>query len=136
MANELSTAPAPTRHPYPSRNKLEARSVMISYFEAARELDVRWTGSLQFLPPTPMLRTERDCFVARQIATTEVDLFIRYAREIAVSNRLNFRLLLDYYDMLLAAGVNLQKDSSTFCTYLSPRTLKRCAFAEVQAQRS
>lgn len=41
---------------------------MISYLQAARELDARWTGSLQFLPPTPVLRSDHDCAIARQIA--------------------------------------------------------------------
>ena len=78
---------------------------MISYLQAARELDARWTGSLQFLPPTPCLRSADDCMVARQIATTEIDLFNRYAREIAAANGLNLRRLIDLYDMLLSTGL-------------------------------
>ena len=78
---------------------------MISYLQAARELDARWTGSLQFLPPTPTLRNEHDCIVARQIAATEGDLFNRYAREIAAANGLKFGLLIDLYDMLLSTGL-------------------------------
>ena len=77
---------------------------MISYMEAARELDARWTGSLQLLPPTPILRSVGDCLVARQIATTEIDLFNRYAKEIAVENGLKLGLLVDLYDMLLSTG--------------------------------
>ena len=77
---------------------------MISYLQAARELDARWTGSLQFLPPTPCLRSADDCMVARQIATTEIDLFNRYAREIAAENGLKFSLLIDLHDMLLITG--------------------------------
>lgn len=80
---------------------------MISYVQAARELDARWTGSLQFLPPTPTLRNENDCIVARQIASTEVDLFNRYAREIAAANGLDLGLLVDLYDMLLSTGLIL-----------------------------
>ena len=78
---------------------------MISYMQAARELDARWTGSLQFLPPTPCLRSAADCAVARQIATTEIDLFNRYAREIATENRLKLGLLVDLYHMLLSNGL-------------------------------
>ena len=78
---------------------------MISYWQAARELDARWTGSLQFLPPTPALANENDCIVARQIASTEVDLFNRYARDIAVANGLKLGLLVDLYDMLLSTGL-------------------------------
>lgn len=77
---------------------------MISYLQAARELDARWTGSLQFLPPTPRLRSVGDCLVARQIATTEIDLFNRYAKEIAAENGLKLGLLVDLYDMLLSTG--------------------------------
>lgn len=77
---------------------------MISYLQAARELDARWTGSLQFLPPTPCLRSADDCMVARQIATTEIDLFNRYAREIAAENGLKFSLLIDLHNMLLITG--------------------------------
>lgn len=77
---------------------------MISYLQAARELDARWTGSLQFLPPTPILRSEHDCLVARQIAAFEVDLFNRYAREIAAANGLKLGLLVDLRDMLLITG--------------------------------
>lgn len=78
---------------------------MISYLRAARELDARWTGSLQFLPPTPRSRSARDCAVARQIAATEIDLFSRYAREIAAANGLKLGLLVDLYDMLLSTGL-------------------------------
>jgi len=78
---------------------------MISYWQAARELDARWTGSLQFLPPTPKLRNEQDCIVARQIATTEIDLFNRYAKEIATVNGLKLGLLVDLYDMMLSTGL-------------------------------
>ena len=77
---------------------------MISYLQAARELDARWTGSLQFLPPTPSLRSAGDCMVARQIATTEIDLFNRYAREIAAEHGLKLGLLVDLHDMLLITG--------------------------------
>lgn len=77
---------------------------MISYFQAARELDARWTGSLQFLPPTPTLRSEHDCILARQIAVTEIDLFNRYAKEIAAANGLRLGVLVDLYDMLLSTG--------------------------------
>lgn len=77
---------------------------MISYLQAARELDARWTGSLQFLPPTPGLRSAGDCVISRQIAATEIDLFNRYAREIAAANGLRFGLLVDLYDMLLSTG--------------------------------
>lgn len=77
---------------------------MISYLQAARELDARWTGSLQFLPPTPTLRNECDCIAARQIAATEIDIFNRYAMEIAATNGLKLGLLLDLYDMLLSTG--------------------------------
>lgn len=78
---------------------------MISYLQAARELDARWTGSLRFLPPTPTLRNEHDCIVARQIAATEIDLFNRYAKEIAAENGLRLGLLVDLYDMLLSTGL-------------------------------
>ena len=77
---------------------------MISYLQAARELDARWTGSLQFLPPTPTLRNECDCIAARQIAATEIDLFNRYAGEIAAANGLKLDRLLDLYDWLLMTG--------------------------------
>lgn len=79
---------------------------MISYLQAARELDARWTGSLQFLPPTQRLRNEQDCIEARQIAATEIDLFNRYAKEIAAANGLNLGLLVDLYDMILLTGLN------------------------------
>lgn len=78
---------------------------MISYLQAARELDARWTGSLQFLPQTPCLRSAGDCMVARSIAMTEIDLFNRYAKEIAAENGLRLRLLVDLYDMLLSTGL-------------------------------
>lgn len=83
---------------------------MISYWQAARELDARWTGSLQFLPPTPALANEHDCIVARQIASTEVDLFNRYARDIAVANGLKLGLLVDLYDILLSTGLMFADD--------------------------
>jgi hypothetical protein len=79
---------------------------MISYFQAARELDARWTGSLQFLPPTPSLRRAVDCAIARQIAAAEIDLFNRYAREIASANGLKLGILVDLYDMMLLTGLN------------------------------
>lgn len=77
---------------------------MISYLQAVRELDARWTSSLQFLPPTPRLRNEHDCIVARHIAVTEIDLFNRYAGEIAAANGLKLDRLLDLYDWLLLTG--------------------------------
>ncbi len=77
---------------------------MISYLQAARELDTRWADSLQFLPPTPVLRNGHDCDIARQIATTELELFNRYAEEIANNNGLNLDVLIDLYNMLLVTG--------------------------------
>lgn len=98
---------------------------MISYLQAARELDARWTGSLQFLPPTPCLRSARDCLVARQIAATEIDLFNRYAREIAAANGLKLHLLVDLYDMLLSTGLmfsdELDDVQTVWCGPPAPR---------------
>lgn len=88
MAIELNTTPTPNLHAFPLTQTIWERGLaMISYFQAVRELDARWTGSLQFLPPPPTLRNEHDCIVARQIASTEIDLFHRYAREIASARR-------------------------------------------------
>ncbi len=78
---------------------------MISYLQSARELDERWTASLQFLPPTPALRSTHDCITARKIAATELDLFDRYAREIAAENGLKLANLVDLYDLLLITGL-------------------------------
>jgi len=83
---------------------------MISYFQAVRELDARWTGSLQFLPPTPTLRNEHDCIAARQIASTEIDLFHRYSREIAAAHGLKLGLLVDLYDIMLSTGLMLDDE--------------------------
>lgn len=107
MAIELNTTPAPNLHACPLTPTIWKRGlVMISYFQAARELDARWTGSLQFLPPTSRLRNEPDCIIARQIAATEIDLFNRYAKEIATANGLKLGLLIDLYDMIPLTGQN------------------------------
>lgn len=100
---------------------------MMSYLQAARELDARWTGSLQFLPPTPSLRHEQDCIVARQIAATEIDLFKRYAKEIAAENRLTLGLLVDLYDMLLSTGLIFYNDLDEAETVWSQTTKPRHA---------
>lgn len=92
---------------------------MISYVQAARELDARWTGSLQFLPPTPSLRSAADCVIARQVAITEIDLFNRYAKEIAAESGLKLGLLVDLYDILLSTGlmfaIELGEVQSVWC---------------------
>ncbi len=92
---------------------------MISYILAVRELDARWTSSLQFLPHTPMLRSTGDHGVARCIATTEIDLFNRYAKEIAVRNGLKLDLLVDLYDTLLITGQmdTIEDDEDRFRSY-------------------
>lgn len=74
---------------------------MISYLQAAHELDQRWSFSLRFLPSTPVLRSNGECAKARGSARTEVDLFMRYAREIAADNELHLNLLVDLYDLML-----------------------------------
>lgn len=79
---------------------------MISYLQAAHELDQRWSFSLQFLPPAPVLRSNSECAEARGIARTEVDLFMRYAREIAADNELYLNLLADLYDLMLVHGLD------------------------------
>ncbi|MGY6248362.1 hypothetical protein ACXIUS_12485 [Bosea thiooxidans] len=77
---------------------------MASYLQAARELDERWSSSLQFLLPTPPLRGADDCSITWMIAATEIDLFDRYAREIAAENKLKFSMLVELYDFLLNTG--------------------------------
>lgn len=78
---------------------------MISYLQAAKELDERWTASLRFLPPTPVLRSRRDSNAARCIAKAEVDIFSRYAREVAADNGLRLAVLIEIYDLLLVTGL-------------------------------
>lgn len=78
---------------------------MISYLQAAKELDERWTASLRFLPPTPVLRSSRDSNAARCIAKAEVDIFSRYAREVAADNGLRLAVLIEVYDLLLVTGL-------------------------------
>lgn len=75
------------------------------YLQAARERDARWSFSFQFLPSAPSLRGKSGCVRARQIARTEVDIFMRHAREIAEEHGLNFKLLVERYDALLAGRV-------------------------------
>ncbi|CAH1679902.1 conserved hypothetical protein [Hyphomicrobiales bacterium] len=79
---------------------------MISYLQAARELDLRWSFSLQFLPPTPTLYSNSEYAEARGIARAEVDLFMRYAKEIAAGNELHLNLLVDLYDLTLVHGLS------------------------------
>ncbi|SIR35755.1 hypothetical protein [Bosea sp. TND4EK4] len=85
---------------------------MISYLQAAHELDLRWSFSLQFLPPTPILRSNSECAEARGIARAEVDLFMGYAKEIAADNELHFNLLVDLYDLMLVHGLSWNDGSS------------------------
>lgn len=78
---------------------------MVSYFQAARELDERWSFSLQFLPSKPALRRKIECVRAPQFARTETDLFMRYARDIAAAYELNFKILVEQYDILLMGRI-------------------------------
>lgn len=80
---------------------------MISYLQAVRELDARWSFSLQFLPrQATRIVVFHDCVVvARSCTRVEIDLFNRYSREIAEKHDLNLGLLVDLYDRLLIAGV-------------------------------
>lgn len=79
---------------------------MISYLQAARELDLRWSFSLQFLPTTPALRGKEDSDCARLLASAELDMFMRYAREISALNGLNLAVLVDLYDLMLINAVS------------------------------
>lgn len=78
---------------------------MVSYFQAARELDERWSFSLQFLPSEPALHRKIECVRAPQFARTEVDLFMHYAREIAATYELNLKILIEQYDILLTSRI-------------------------------
>lgn len=93
----------------------------ISYQRAAQELDERWSFSLQFLPSTSPLRGKYECVRARQIARTEVDLFMRHAREIAEEHGLNFKLLVERYDTLLINRImgRYDHDESSFADAVS-----------------
>ena len=71
---------------------------MVSYVEAARELDERWSFSLSFLSsiPLPQPPGERPDFAA-----TEADLFRRYATEIAQEHGLHIDMLVQAHEILL-----------------------------------
>lgn len=96
---------------------------MASYFQAARELDERWSFSLQFLPSTPALRRKIECARTRQFARVKVDLFMRYAKEIAADYELNFKMLVEQYDTLLMGRIiGIEYDDDLV---LSPATVTR-----------